>query len=442
MTEVRFQLTPLTPLHIGSGENLEPFEYVMAGNELHRFTVDEFMLALPTTEQAAFVDVVARSIASTRRFVAEHANTAVQVARWRAAVSPAARGLYDDRLAGEAHPEVRTCIRTSERPYLPASSLKGAMRTALLYHAMDKPHHEQDARRLEQAVFQFRRVQEDPFRAFKLGDGQPLAASKVRAVTLHKRHGGRWDQDVALLVETVPGLLSDGVEESSVHAVRFDDDFYRLHQGAFRLTPGRVLAACRDFYGTHLAAEQAYTAGLPQTAAAYGALVAHAEALPDHACLVRLAWGSGRDATTVSYGLSDERRPISRRLSDDGFPLGWAELSITGVDGQPIAVDESGPAVAKAPRPTRSEPGRPRTLRDLQTGMVLSGRVTHTVNYGAFVDLGVGRDGLIHISKLADHFVRQVEDVVKSGDRVQVEVIEVDVKRRRISLKLLAVEGR
>ena len=86
--------------------------------------------------------------------------------------------------------------------------------------------------------------------------------------------------------------------------------------------------------------------------------------------------------------------------------------------------------------PERAADERPRRLRDLRAGMVLDGQVTRTVQYGAFVDLGVGRDGLIHISKLADGFVQRVEDVVTSGDRVRVEILDVDLERRRISLKL------
>jgi len=440
MTEYRFQLTPLTPIHVGTGESLEPFEYVIAGDTLYRFTLDNFLLALNRDDQARFVEVVERSVPATRRFVSEHVDVAVRVARFTATVSPAARALYDGRMeGGVAHPEVFACIRTSDLSYVPGSSLKGALRTALLYHVMDKDNAERNARKLEQAVFGFRTVQQDPFRAFKVGDGGPLETrTRVRAVAVNTRRAGRWNEDVAVLVETVPGALSDNMEEASRHAVTFDADFYRYHERAFRLSPGVVLVACRDFYGTHLAAERDYTRDLAPAAAAYDALATHAERLPDHACLVRLAWGSGRDATTVAYGLRDGRSPTSRRLTPDGFPLGWVELAVFDAEGQPITVDEAIPAVSappeRAPRDTR-----PRSLRDLRAGMELEGTVRRTANYGAFVDVGVGRDGLIHISKLADGFVNRVEDVVQAGHRVRVEVLDVDQERRRISLRLLEV---
>ncbi|MCH9672292.1 MAG: RNA-binding transcriptional accessory protein [Gammaproteobacteria bacterium] len=75
-------------------------------------------------------------------------------------------------------------------------------------------------------------------------------------------------------------------------------------------------------------------------------------------------------------------------------------------------------------------------LKDLSVDMVLEGVVTNVTNFGAFVDVGVHQDGLVHISKLADKFVKDPHDVVKAGDIVQVKVQEVDVERKRISLTM------
>lgn len=445
MAEVRFRLTMLTPLHVGTGEGIEPFEYVIDGDVLHRFTLGSLMPALPREEQARFVDVVEGPLPGIRRFVADHAATAAQVAHWSAGVSPAAGDLYDRLIGGsQSQPEVMACIREGkdQRPYVPGSSLKGALRTALLYDAMEKEHPGRDARRLEQQVFRFKWVQQDPFRAFKVGDGLPLGGRNVvHAVGVCTRQNGRWrPPSIEMLVETVPGALADGTETVSEHAVTFDEEFYRYHQNAFPLNAGAVLAACRAFYGTHLATERQFTRDHPGAAAAYEALAAHAEALPEHACLVRLAWGSGRDATTVAYALRDSERPRSRRLTAEGFPLGWAELAIFDAGGQPLQVEagQTVPAAGPTPAAERRDT-RPRRMADLQAGMVLEGTVRRTAQYGAFVDVGVERDGLVHISKLSDGFVHMVEEVVVQGDRVRVEVLDVDLRRRRISLRLVEV---
>jgi uncharacterized protein len=76
------------------------------------------------------------------------------------------------------------------------------------------------------------------------------------------------------------------------------------------------------------------------------------------------------------------------------------------------------------------------TIGDLQQGMVLPGIVTNITNFGAFVDIGVKQDGLVHISQMADKFITNPADVVKLHQHVQVRVLEVDAGRKRIQLSL------
>lgn len=76
------------------------------------------------------------------------------------------------------------------------------------------------------------------------------------------------------------------------------------------------------------------------------------------------------------------------------------------------------------------------TLEDLKIGMILEGTVTNVTNFGAFVDIGVHQDGLVHISSLADKFVEDPHKVVKTGDIVKVKVMEVDLPRKRIALSM------
>jgi uncharacterized protein len=75
-------------------------------------------------------------------------------------------------------------------------------------------------------------------------------------------------------------------------------------------------------------------------------------------------------------------------------------------------------------------------IADLKEGMVLEGTVSNVAAFGAFVDLGVHQDGLVHVSQLAHRFVNDAREVVKTGDIVKVQVMEVDVARKRIALTL------
>jgi uncharacterized protein len=76
------------------------------------------------------------------------------------------------------------------------------------------------------------------------------------------------------------------------------------------------------------------------------------------------------------------------------------------------------------------------TLKDVKPGMILEGAVTNVAAFGAFVDIGVHQDGLIHISAMSKSFIKDPRDVVKSGDVVKVKVLEIDVARKRIALTL------
>jgi uncharacterized protein len=80
-------------------------------------------------------------------------------------------------------------------------------------------------------------------------------------------------------------------------------------------------------------------------------------------------------------------------------------------------------------------------IRDLVPGMVLEGVVTNVANFGAFVDIGVHQDGLVHVSQLADRFVDDPKKVVKVGQIVKVRIIEVNESLKRISLSMKSPGG-
>jgi len=84
---------------------------------------------------------------------------------------------------------------------------------------------------------------------------------------------------------------------------------------------------------------------------------------------------------------------------------------------------------------TMIEPPK-RTFGDLKPGMIITGKVTRLAPFGAFVDVGVGRDGLVHISELAPGYVDDPSEIVSVGDEVEVKVLSVDRRRRQIELSI------
>ena len=78
-------------------------------------------------------------------------------------------------------------------------------------------------------------------------------------------------------------------------------------------------------------------------------------------------------------------------------------------------------------------------MEDLKLDMVLTGTVRNVIDFGAFVDIGVHQDGLVHISQICDRYIKHPTDVLSVGDVVKVRVLEVDVPKKRISLTMKEV---
>ena len=76
-------------------------------------------------------------------------------------------------------------------------------------------------------------------------------------------------------------------------------------------------------------------------------------------------------------------------------------------------------------------------IKDLKPGMELMGTVRNVIDFGAFVDIGVHQDGLVHISRMANRFIKHPSEAAKVGDRVKVWVVEVDEKKKRIALSMI-----
>jgi len=147
-----------------------------------------------------------------------------------------------------------------------------------------------------------------------------------------------------------------------------------------------------------------------------------------------------------------ERYELVERIAKDlGIELSAVvgnESAISSIDAKRYATGDVGDFTLSDILSELRKPGRDpratfeppkfrddvRTMEDLRADMVLEGVVTNVTAFGAFVDVGVHQDGLVHVSQLADRFVKNPSDVVKVGDKITVRVVEVDLVRKRIGL--------
>jgi uncharacterized protein len=142
----------------------------------------------------------------------------------------------------------------------------------------------------------------------------------------------------------------------------------------------------------------------------------------------RIAQDTGRDVRSLLGDSSFLRSLDPKRFTDETFGL----PTVTDILKE---LDKPG----RDPRPefkTAEFQEGVESLKDLQPGMILEGVVTNVTNFGAFVDIGVHQDGLVHISALSEKFVKDPYEVVKAGDIVKVKVMEVDIPRNRVGLTM------
>ncbi|MEG1943003.1 MAG: helix-hairpin-helix domain-containing protein, partial [Angelakisella sp.] len=134
---------------------------------------------------------------------------------------------------------------------------------------------------------------------------------------------------------------------------------------------------------------------------------------------------------------SEKLTTLPQKIAEQGLSALSAQLGI----GAPTLSDIAAELVKPGRDPRDSMP--PPLLRtdvmemkDLKPDMILTGTVRNVIDFGAFVDIGVHEDGLVHVSQLSDRFIKHPSQAVKVGDIVKVKVLEVDLRRKRISLTM------
>jgi uncharacterized protein len=161
------------------------------------------------------------------------------------------------------------------------------------------------------------------------------------------------------------------------------------------------------------------------------------------------------DASSVHPEAYDVARKIVAACGRDIRSLMGDAAALQRVDPRAFTDDRFGLPTVKDILAELEKPGRdPRPgfktatfadgvneIKDLRPGMMLEGTVTNVAAFGAFVDIGVHQDGLVHVSQLADRFVKDPHEVVKAGDIVTVRVVEVDAPRKRIGLTMRKDSG-
>jgi CRISPR-associated protein Csm5 len=366
------------------------------------------------------------------------------------------------------------------QPYLPGSSLKGALRTVLAVGGatVRKLHFDRlgrsrswAAQPVERELFG-RNPNYDLLRALRVSDSGSVSPDQIslERVNIYPTAGQRTqygrqrglDLDVETLRQgtalqapiKIEGYLFSRQAERKLRFGKRKDWLLNLPQW------GRTIA------GQRMAAEIEFFQQRPDGRVAlgfYSRLAQTWEGLGENEFLLQVGWGTGWLSKTFGELLQEDAQAFEKLVRDyrltmesgrqpgDPFPrsrhlvrvgehpavpLGWMKVRLEGTEAWAEEVMKEEPAAEPVTAPAVSRP------EHLEEGMVLEGTVRNVVRFGAFVDVGVGHDGLVHVSELAEGYVRKVGDIVQVGQRVRVRVLNVERRgdKWRIGLTMKGVE--
>jgi CRISPR-associated protein Csm5 len=366
------------------------------------------------------------------------------------------------------------------QPYLPGSSLKGALRTVLAVGGATVQKLRFDrlgrsrswaAQPVERELFG-RNPNYDLLRALQVSDSGPVSPDQLslERVNIYPTAGQRTqygrqrglDLDVETLRQgtalqvpiKIEGYLFSEQAERELRFGKRKNWLLNIPKWG-RTVAGQRIADEIEFFQQR--ADGRMVLGF------YSRLAQTWEGLGENELLLQVGWGTGWLSKTFGKLLQEDARaferivkdyrltmergrqagdpfPISRHLVRVGehpaVPLGWMKVRLEGTEAWAEEVMKEEPEAEPVAAPAVSRP------EHLEEGMVLEGTVRNVVRFGAFVDVGVGHDGLVHVSELAEGYVRRVEDVVRVGRRVRVRVLNVERRgdKWRIGLTMKGVQ--
>lgn len=340
----------LTPVHIGDGTELEPLEYVIK-DKFYKVNMEEWLSTLSGEKAEEFKKLTGKDYAqkttlvALRKFVRNNIDTG-KYTEWAVDASNAVQKRYEDRFdSPENQLPMSPFIRTGSKPFLPGSSIKGALRTAYLNclkrsgqslnekgraDLVEGELLKANSVKRDRVVFD---IEKDPFRAIKIKDAfLPEGATFFgEAINYNKKDGRINPTNIQILSEVTYGSLigkpvSVELEISLDKKVLFNREsgIDALHE---KVDIQSLLKACDNFYRDALNEEKnKFLSGVSN-----GDVISKVyQQILDHAIggyLFRLGWGSGLISMTISEDLRTERKyGKSKNLINNRYPIGFVKL--------------------------------------------------------------------------------------------------------------------
>jgi len=331
----------LSPLHIGTGNKIEPFDYVIKNRKLYRISLEDFIYQLSEEKRKNFEGMVnSGNLNRIRKYILEEIDLE-KYSAYSVKVTEKIERLYLSKIDDiQNQLLINPFIRTGgeNKPYIPGSSIKGAIRTALISQIAQNSNLPQPTGYREEFEFESRvlgytgRGKNDPFRGIKIADGilppEPTIISQIRNVT-KDRNGNLQPNDIQLICEVTYSKVSEkSIEFES--SLTIDSNLFSTNYLSRPLTIGEIREACNSFYRDKLSMEDEKFYSSSAISNTSNSLLN--ENIEDDSFLVRLGRFSGVESVTIDNYRNPKppgKKGIwgkSRNLVEMKYPLGWIKI--------------------------------------------------------------------------------------------------------------------
>lgn len=332
----------LSPIHIGSGGEIDPLSYIIDASRLYGISFDKFVYSMSTEDRESFEEIIDKgNLLEIRKFVAGHIDKERDTI-FSIEVSPKVASLYKAKIADIAnqlllHPFIRT--EGDSVPLMPGSSMKGAIRTALISEMaknsnLPKPRDAREEYGFESAVLGFKDGKDDPFRGIRLRDKilqrDDTIVRDVKNVS--RKKGGLESNNIQIVCEVTHARVT-GKGVSFDTEMSFDDELYSTKFLSWTFNMEQVIKSCKDFYKDKM--EQEHKKFYKGSEVEKISLQLLNLPCDDRSFLLRLGRFSGVESVT----LDEYRNPkppgnksvwgTSRNLAEGLYPMGWVKITVS-----------------------------------------------------------------------------------------------------------------
>jgi len=357
----KLTVTPLMPIHIGSGEEISPGEYFIFKDDptsyaLYAVDVGYLASRLKPESRRLILRWLERNPIGWVKDAAQargFPDLVRKYCRFRSEVTNRVAKEMENRWGQDrSRLEVRTLQRPFKDPIIPGSSIKGAIRTALLYAKVERPLQQAPVRQTKVASFERQElggrsgsIQNDPLRHLKIADAvaKDLLTVVYQAEFYGMRSAGGDQADLQVYCECFPETFDAEDRYSLETTLSITSGHPEYGKDARSVTADAIVSACNDFYGAVVKAELKYwTEKKDKEMVEYYEQLQGRLGQAEGTALIRLGWGSGMDSvglnlakppgggTTRTRDFRYRQEVRTRRLLN-GLPPGWAEIKLEKV---------------------------------------------------------------------------------------------------------------